>query len=53
MPTEPAAAHGAHTHGTAVELLLEAGVVLAESLDLATTLQRVADSRCRAWPTCA
>ncbi len=30
------------THDVAVELLLEAGVVLAESLDLATTLGRVA-----------
>jgi PAS domain S-box-containing protein len=30
------------TQGVAVELLLEAGVVLAESLDLATTLGRIA-----------
>lgn len=40
--TQMPGAHGAGTHGVAVELLLEAGVVLAESLDLATTLGRVA-----------
>jgi PAS domain S-box-containing protein len=43
MIVEPAAPHSARTRGVAVELLLEAGVVLAESLDLATTLGRIAD----------
>ncbi len=42
MIIEPDTQHASNSQGIAVELLLEAGVVLAESLDLATTLERIA-----------
>ncbi len=43
MTVEGAARRAVNIQSVAVELLLEAGVVLAESLDLATTLGRVAE----------
>jgi PAS domain S-box-containing protein len=42
MTVESSTPHAASTQSVAVELLLEAGVVLAKSLDLETTLGRIA-----------